>query len=402
LNMSKSNPRILIISQHFPPEKSGNASRIYDLSKNLVELGVKVTILSPFPTFPHGSYKKIWKIYSHRKINDIDHINIFDWQPVINDPSFISRMGYYLIFPIHAIFWALLKRKDYDAIISSAPPIFTGITGYFIKKITRKKWFFDVRDLWIDASVSLDFIKKDSSFEKISRKYERICYDACDTILVTTEGVKKIIGLTYKISPDKIEIVPNGVDTKTFRSLKEKKNRVIYAGNIGHAQDLDKVILAVKKINEKIPLEFYLIGDGDTKKDLEKLVKKEGLSETVIFTGLLEREQIPDLISESLIGVAPLKNLDSLRYAIPTKTYEYMSCGIPFVGTGGGEIENLAKISKAGVMAKNNVNSIYDKMMNILEDKEMMAEMGRNGREFVENFYDRKKIAEKLLCILRQ
>ena len=73
-------------------------------------------------------------------------------------------------------------------------------------------------------------------------------------------------------------------------------------------------------------------------KDLVKLVKKEGLDDVVIFTGSVEREKIPRLIAESLVGVAPLKNLQCLDYTISTKVYEYMSCGIPFIAAEKGEI----------------------------------------------------------------
>ena len=185
--------RILIITQHFPPESSGNASRIYDLSRNLVSLGSEVTVISPFPTFPHGRFKKTWKRYSYREIDGIKHFSIFAWQPTYKNPSFVSRISYYITFPLHAIWFAFLKRKEYDVIITSSPPIFSGLPGYIIKKITKKKWFFDVRDLWIDASVELGFLKKKSFFEKISRMYERVCYHNCDMITVTTEEIKKRI-----------------------------------------------------------------------------------------------------------------------------------------------------------------------------------------------------------------
>jgi len=389
--------RILMVTQNFPPERFGNASRMHDLSKNLVKLGAGVMVLSPHPTFPFGSFKRKWKLHSHRTMDGIKNINIFAWQPIDCNPSFLSRMGYYLTFPFHAILWALIKRKEYDVIITTAPPIFTGITGYFVKKITGKKWFLDVRDLWIDASISLGFIKKNGFFEKLSRKYEAFWYGICDEITVTTEETKNSIIETYNISPSKIEVISNGVDTKAFKPLNVKKKRIIYSGLLGTAQDLEKVILAVKKINEKIPLEFYLVGDGDTRGDLEELVKKESLEDKVIFTGLLAREELPGLIAESCMGIAPLKKLQSLQYAIPTKAYEYMSCGIPFVGTGKGEIEHLVEKSKAGLVADTSVNSIYEKIMYLLENEKLREEMGQNGRAFVEKYNDREKIAEKLL-----
>jgi len=389
--------RILIMTQHFPPDNSGNASRIYDLSRNLVELGCKVIVISPYPTFPHGKFKRIWKRYSYGDIEGIKHYKILSWQPSHKDPNFASRVSYYLTFPLHAILWALLKRKEYDIIVTSSPPIFSGLPGFITKKITRKKWFFDVRDLWIDAAIELGFLKKNSFFEKISRFYERICYHNCDMITVTTEEIKKRIAETYNISIEKIIILPNGVDTKLFKPSSVKNNRLIYAGNIGHAQDLEKIILSVKKVNKKFPLEFYLIGDGDIKNYLIELVKKEGVENIIFFTDTLDREKIPKVIAESLIGVAPLKDLASLRYAIPTKVYEYMSCGIPFLATGKGEMEYLIKVSRAGILVENDINLIYQKIINLIKNKKMIIGMGNNGRQFVEKYYDRRKIAEDFL-----
>jgi glycosyltransferase involved in cell wall biosynthesis len=263
--------RILIVSQHFPPDKSGNASRIYDLSKNMVECGAHVTVYSPFPSFPYGNFKRKYKLRSNHIVDGIYHFKVWNWQPELRNPSFLSRIAYFLVFPLLATVRALINSKHYEVIITTAPPVFTGIPGYFIKKITGKKWLFDIRDLWLDASVALKFIKKNSLFYKITRYYEKLCYNTCDNILVTTNKVKEIISNHYEIPTEKIHVIPNGVDSKSYRPLnKKKKIQLIYTGNIGHAQDLEKVILAVKKINEEndSSLDFYLVGDGDTKRQM--------------------------------------------------------------------------------------------------------------------------------------
>ncbi len=395
--------KILIISQHFPPEKSGNASRVYDLSKNMVELGARVIVFSPFPSFPHGSFPRINRIRSNRTIDGIYHFKIWNWQPDFKDPSFFSRMAYYLVFPLLSTFRALIDSKGYDVIITTAPPVFTGIPGYFVKRITKKKWLFDVRDLWLDASVALDFIKKDGLFYRLTRFYEKLCYNSCDEILVTTDRIKETISHHYDVSIEKMHVVPNGVDTTVYRPLqKMKKNQLIYTGNIGHAQDLEKVILAVKKVNEQqdSSLDFYLVGDGDIKNKLELFAKKNDIAEHVFFTGLVDREKIPTLISESLMGVAPLKNLKTLEYAIPTKSYEYMSCGVPFVATGKGEIQKIAEESGAGLIADNVVDSIYEKLIFLMNHPDVREEMGKKGRDFVKKYYDRKHIAQRLLEII--
>jgi colanic acid biosynthesis glycosyl transferase WcaI len=328
---------------------------------------------------------------------------VWNWQPKSKNPIFVSRMAYYLIFPLLSTIRALLNSKHYDVIITSAPPDFTGIPGYFVKKITGKKWLCDVRDLWLDASVALNFITKQSLFYRLTRIYEKICYKTCDNILVTTGKVKEVIRDTYGVADDKIHIVPNGVDTSKYIPSKNKKNRMIYTGNIGYAQDLEKVIIAVKKINEDIkdrPFDFCLVGDGDIKRDLETFAKENHIDNHVFFTGPVDREEVPGLIAESLIGVAPLKNLKILEYAIPTKCYEYMACGVPFIGTGDGELEKIALESHAGLIADNEVDSIYEKICFLLNHPDQIAEMGNQGRSFVEKYYERKKIAKHLLDII--
>lgn len=298
---------------------------------------------------------------------------------------------------------AFFNSKQYDVIITTAPPIFTGIPGYFMKKITGKKWLLDVRDLWIDASVALNFIKKDGVLYRLARHYEKTCYLTCDKVLVTSDKVKEVIMDSYGIPGEKIHIISNGVDTSVFKPLKKKKNQMIYTGNIGHAQDLEKVILAVKKVNEHLKnssFDFYMVGDGEIRQELELSTRKNHAENHVFFTGLVTRDEVPKLIGESLVGVAPLKNLQTLEYALPTKCYEYMACGIPFIGTGNGKIKELALESKAGLIADNTVDSICEKILFLLKHPENVKEMGTQGRAFVIKNCDRKEIAKELYNII--
>lgn len=388
--------KVVIISQHFPPERSGNASRIYDMAVNLSKQDLDIVVLSPPPTFPTGSFKRTWKLLASRDIDGIKNSQIWTWQPVSRDPKFLDRIAYYLIFPLCACFWILANYNRFDIIITSSPPLFTGIPGFMAKKLFNKPWILDVRDRWIDASISLGFLKKGSLYEKLSRNFERLCYTNSDLIAVTTRELGKKVSSSEEIA-HKIVLIPNGVDTDYFYPLsKIKKNQIIYAGNVGYAQDLDKVIIALKQIIKKHDLRLLIVGDGDIKEQLEEVVKKEGLEDNVIFTGVMPRDKIPQLLSESLIGLAPLKKMETLEYAVPTKAYEYMACGIPFLGCGNGEILSLAVESGAGVIVDNTPEAIAKEVLKLLNNREEIELMGKNGRNFVKSNYDRKGIALKL------
>lgn len=388
--------QVCIVSQHFPPEGSGNASRIYDTAVHLAGLGIGVTVLAPHPTFPTGSFPRTWRRSDVQVVDGIQVVHLWAWQPGSNDPGFASRMAYYLSFPIHAAFWLLFARKRFDAIMTSAPPLFTGIPGYILKRTSGTGWILDIRDLWIDASISLGFLREGSLYERLSRRFEQACLSRADLVGVTTEELGRKISSRYQVTAP-IELMPNGVDTDLFYPANNgKKQQIIYAGNVGHAQDLDKVALAVKSMNGAYNLKLIIAGDGDTRESLEKMVKAESLADSVIFTGTLPREDIPRLLSESLLGVAPLKRLTNLEYAAPTKAYEYMACGIPFVGCGDGEIAHLAQKSGAGVIAGNTPEAIAETLSALLDDPEKMEEMGRRGREYVAEHYNRRSVALKL------
>lgn len=388
--------KVLIISQHFPPEKSGNASRIYDLAFHLVRQGVDVTVVSPHPTFPTGAFSRTWKMRSQTQVNGIESVRLWSWQPASRDPGFLSRILYYLIFPVHTVIWIIFHPYRFDVIITSSPPVFTHIPGRFAKAVYKKPWIMDIRDLWIDASIGLGFLKKGSIFEKIARSFEKDCLRTTDVVGVTTHELGRRLSSDPEVQR-KIRHIPNGVDTDIFHPAAiVKKARIIYAGNIGYAQDLDLVIRAIRLINMHQHLELVIAGGGDTQSDLAHLVESENLQSLVHFPGILPREEIPRLISESLLGIAPLKKLQSLEYAAPTKVYEYMACGIPFIGCGSREIQEIADNSGAGIIAENSPQAIANAILALINNPEKREEMGASGRKFVEQGYTRKAIATKL------
>ena len=390
--------KVLVVSQLYAPETGGNASRIGDMAKQLKSMGLDVHIVAPHPTMPFGTFPRRWSRKAETAVEGIGVTNLWTWQPRAGDPGFAGRMAYYLIFALHATLWALWNHRKYDVIITSSPPIFITLPGILGKALFRKPWIVDVRDLWVDASISLGFIKKGSLYEGVSRRFERIFYHRSDLISVTTlETIRRIRQTYAALNRDKFVLISNGVDVERFEPGGFKRpKQIIYSGNIGHAQDLEKVILAMGEVTKKHDARLVIVGDGDLKEQLVRTARENGLEGRVLFQDLVPRDELPELISESCIGVAPLKDVESLRYAIPTKVFEYMACGIPFVGCSRGEIASVAEKSRAGIIAQNNVKAIADALCRLLEDPGLEEEMGNNGRRYVVDHYDRKSIARKL------
>ncbi len=387
--------KVLIVSHHFPPEKTANASRIYEMALNLNRLGLQTIVFSPYPTYP--AFKRTWEFWRWKELNGIKVLNLWTWQPKSRDAGFLSRILYYLLFPLNAILWTLRYSKDFDVIITSNPPIFTGIPGLFSKIILNKYWIIDTRDQWVNVAISLGFLRSGSLFEKMSNFYEKICYSRADLVLAVTNKLADQITERYKIDK-KIRLIPNSVDIDLFYPYKniEKKNQIVFIGNMGHVMGLENCIIAMEKVLKSHNIKFILFGDGDKREKLEKLVKSIGLNEFIIFKGLVKRELLPKILSESLIGLAPTLEMKTLDYVIPVKLYEYMACGVPFIACGLKETKNLAKESKGGIVVKNSPEAIAKSILALLEDPIKSLEMGRNGRKFVQKYCNRMDITNYL------
>lgn len=394
--------RVAVISQNFPPDSLGNASRIHDNTKHLADDDWEVTVLAPPPTFPFGSFDRTWRRSWTDERDGMTVHRLWTWQPTTEDPGLISRLLYYIIFPLHALLWLTLNYRSFDVIWLSSPPVFVGLAGLPFALLDRKPLVVDVRDLWIDSAIELDFIEAGGSFERLSRIYERYLLEAADRITVTTAMLGSRLVARYGIDDTTVHHIPNGVDahryTPTAAETADPKT-IVYTGNVGHAQDLESCIRAMASL-ERDDVVLRIVGDGDRMPALERLVETEGLQDVVEFVGLVPRESVPGFIEDAEIGLAPIKADEALAYAVPTKSFEYMASGVPVIATGIGEIESLVETSNAGTVVDTDPDAIAAAMERLLDDPAERGRLGTNGRQHIVEHYDRAVIARKLGTVL--
>lgn len=421
--MTENSKRVVFVSQRFTPEKGGNASRIHDTVTHLGQQGWEPIVLSPPPCYPPGEFNQSWKRTTTDTVDGITVHRLWSWQPQVENPGMLHRLPYYLLFGIHAMIWLVWNVRQYDMVVTSTPPISTGAPG-LLAAVVGKPWVVDVRDLWIDASVSLGYIAEGGLVERISREFQRHVLQAADRITVTTDGIGESIQETYGESlGEKIVIIPNGVDIDRFRPEKPNSTAptadnttqletqrattavtttrepqsppvVIYTGNLGTAQDLESCIRALTHLSNDETI-FRIVGSGDCESELTTLATEQGVADRVEFTGLVERDAVPKLLNDADIGLAPLKSSTELAYAMPTKLYEYLACGLPVVTTGCGEIERFIADSGGGVHASNSPERIAERIDELLDNPKKRQHAAEQGRAYVEEF-DRGLIASRL------
>lgn len=139
-----------------------------------------MTILAPPSGIPRGQFGRTWRRKTTRTVGDVTIHRLWAWKPTTENSSFPSRMAYYLLFPLHALVWLLFNYRSYNAIVTSLPPIFTGLAGLPFGVIGRKPLVVDVRDLWIDALITDSgggvFLEEDP--ERLADTFETLLNDS--------------------------------------------------------------------------------------------------------------------------------------------------------------------------------------------------------------------------------
>jgi len=178
------------------------------------------------------------------------------------------------------------------------------------------------------------------------------------------------------------------------------KTVFIYAGLHGIAQGLDQIILAANSVAHLGNCLFVLVGDGPEKEKLIQQAKAEGLK-NIQFLPPLPKEQIISMLAAADVSLVPLKL--NLPGAVPSKLYEGMASQKPIILVAEGEAAEIVRDANAGIVViPGDMTSLVRAIELMYKKPELRLEFGKNGRTLVKLFYDRKKIINDFVEVIRK
>jgi len=400
--------KILFLSHYFPPEVNAPATRTYEHCRRWVELGHEVTVVSCVPHHPMG---RAYPGYRNRLIqteykDGIKAIKVLTY--ITANEGFIKRTWNYVFYMLMTIAVApFLPRAD--IVISTSPQFFNGLAGFFVSRIKRCRWVLEIRDLWPESIVAVGAIKNRYVIGALEA-IERFVYRKADHIVPVTYAFQRHI-LARGGNANRITVIRNGVDLQFFeprakdttyaRQLGiEGKFVAAYVGTHGMAHGLDLLINAAEKLKQRDDIVILLAGDGAERARLTAEVERRGLT-NIKLLGQLPKAEMPKLWSITDVSVIVLKKLDLFLTVIPSKIFESMAMKQSIILGVAGESAELIQESGAGfVIEPENVQQLTDSILRLADAPALRAQLGENGRRYVEANFDRTVLAdifEKLL-----
>ncbi len=399
---------ILFIHQAFASLDEAGGTRHHELARCLVEKGHRVTVIASPVSYLTGKsrQKRIPWVVRQEPEPGITILRTYTYSAL--HKNFVHRVFSFISFMVSS-FLVGLRVKHVDLVWGTSPPIFQGVTAWLLARLKRAPFLFEVRDLWPAFAIAVGVLRSPLLI-RASLWLERFLYHRADRVMVNSPGFIQHVtarGARW------VELVPNGAepqmfdpnaDGQAFRAAHglEGKFVVIYAGAHGMSNDLEIILQAAVLLRDAPSIQFIMVGDGKEKAHLQALADQMALT-NVSFLPPVPKDRMREVLAASNACVAILKPLELYKTTYPNKVFDYMAAGRPVILAIDGVIRQVVEAAQAGVFAQpGDPAALAQAVRQLASAPDQAAQMGMNGRRYIEKHFNRRDLAEKLLLLLEE
>lgn len=398
--------RILILTQYYPPEIGAPQNRLHELAVRLQANGIHIEVLTALPNYPKMELMAAYQGGKNRE-ESIDDIAVHrSWIYISKSKSIVARLLNYFSF-VWSAYWRGRKLKSIDYLLVESPPLFLGYTAMALAKKLKAKLIFNVSDLWPESAEKLGLVQN-KLFLKLAYNLEAKCYQRSVLITGQTQGI--VADICRRFPQKQVYWLPNGVnidfynpaqfDGRDFRAqhhFHENDILFFYGGIIGHAQGLEVILNAAKKLEDLTQLHFILQGSGPEKEKLLQLKSELGLK-NVHFLEPVSKAEMPQVLKAIDVALVPLKKLPLFEGAIPSKVFEALAMEVPLLlGVDGEAKQHFIEKAQAGwYFEPENASALASAIEEIAQQPASIFTAGKNGRNYVSKHFNRDQIAASL------
>ena len=403
--------KLLILTQYFPPETGAPQNRLFELALRLQKQNIDVTVLTAMPNYPqmeiYENYKGKAYVFENLHGLKVHRSAIY----VSKNKGIVSRLRNYFSFVISSMQTASKLEKQYDFLMCESPPLFLGYSALYLSRKKKAKLIFNVSDLWPESAEKLGVVTN-KTLLSFAYRLEKRLYKSSVMVSGQTQGICKNIQTRF---PNvKTYWLPNGVDLNYYNPINynggtwREKNGfaaddfiLFYGGIIGIAQGLDVILKAAQLLLSQPKIKFVLQGNGPEKPRLTALSAQMQLS-NLLFIDSVSKSEMPNVLKSVNAAIIPLRKLELFTGAIPSKIFESAAMQIPLILGVDGEARDLfIEKGKCGEFFEpENHLALKDVILKLFNDRALTRKLGENGRLYVEENFNRERIANSLVLQL--
>jgi glycosyltransferase involved in cell wall biosynthesis len=393
--------------------KQGNLStwsiHVYEVVSNLSELGHHVVLLNRDPP---------------RYVNKID-ISQQSWREHLKKNLFQSRitrpfagvvtiLGLFLLElkAFISAFITIVREKERFDVIYRRSRVLN--SEYILAKLFKIPLVKEENGIYVDE------LKAQKRGDRVSLwlidKIERFTKPRTDRLIVVTSKLKEVLQKDFRVPGDKITVIPNGANIDLFKpidvmearkelGLTENCSYICFVGKLVEWQGLEFLLASIPLVLRTCPeARLLVVGDGLMKQKLVELVNLTGMSDKVIFAGIVPYSKVPLYINASNVCVfsATSDFRNNRMGTSPLKLHEYMACGKPVVtGNLEGDTQEIADSGSGLVVDSTNAEEMAGAFITLLKDEQVRREMGERARKLVVEKYSWRKNAEQVAEVCR-
>ncbi|MBW7924913.1 MAG: glycosyltransferase family 4 protein [Burkholderiaceae bacterium] len=347
--------RLLVVTQYFWPEDF----RINELVAELVARGHAVTVLTGLPNYPDG---RVFPAYARAP----DEFVLYRGARVLRVPLAPRGRGSlrlilnYLSFVITASTlgpWRL-RGERFDAIFAFEPsPITVGLPAVLLRRLKGAPLVFWVLDLWPETLEAVGAVRSSWLLRGVGRLVSFI-YDRCDLVLAQSRSFIPQIA-RWCADASRIAYFPNWVESVYDMAgaalapevpPREGSFDVMFAGNIGEAQDFPAILDAAEQLKDHPTVRWLIVGDGRRADWVRQEIARRGLGERVLMLGRFPVERMPSFYRHADALLVSLKPDPIFSMTIPGKVQSYLAAGVPVVAMLDGEGARVIERAGAGMV----------------------------------------------------
>lgn len=399
--------KILIHSLIFSPDGVSTAYLYNDIALAFQKKGFEVVVLSTTPHFNVVEEQLaeqpmkwgVWGLYKKSLFHGIEVYHV----PQKKFKSTLLRLIGFVYWHIVSLFVGL-TIKNVDVILSPSPPLTIGLLNLWLGKVKGAKVVYNVQEIYPDILGK----PKTSMVHKVLSWLEHKVYNQSDAVTTIDQVFHDTIVNRFE-DKSKLHIIPNFVDTDLYRTgvstealdktlfPETDSIKLLYAGNIGFAQDWEPLVRLAEKTRD-LNVEYFLIGEGVMKKWVEDKKQELGLDKLHVLP-YQPRHLMPAILAYSdLQYIFMTPKMEGMGF--PSKVYTIMACGRPLLICSGENtpiVNFLQPVGCGKLVTEYDLEKKTDEMAAWLGSvtREELREMGVRGEAVIQAEYTKDIVSTK-------